>query len=229
MKKTICSLLAVSMIGSMAYAEDTAYTLGLNVGTNGAGIDLSVPMTESLNIRASLNGATYSQSETESDIAYDVTGDLLTVGAILDYYPVQSSQFHISAGAFYNGNQIEANAKSTEEYEIGDETYTSEQIGSLDAALDFDGIAPYLGLGWGYNSNTSGWGFSLDVGAMYHGAPQVAMDVTRGSAIPPDGGANDTLFEEIQAEVEKERQTVEDDISDFKWYPVVRIGVTYKF
>ncbi len=217
------------MIGSMAYAEDTAYTLGLNVGTNGAGIDISVPMTESLNIRASLNGATYSQSETESDIAYDVSGDLLTVGAILDYYPVQSSQFHLSAGAFYNGNQIEGNGKPTSgTYEINDIEYDADEIGSLDAALDFNGIAPYVGLGWGYNSSTSGWGFSFDVGALYHGTPQVAMDVTRGSGIPSDP-MGDALFEEIQADVEEQRKTTEDDLSDFKWYPVVRIGLTYKF
>ncbi len=233
MKKTILSLVAFTMIGSAAYAEEisTQYTVGLNVGTVGIGLDISVPVTPSLNVRASLNGATYSGTEVESDIEYDYSGDLLTIGALLDYYPVEESQFYLSAGAFYNGNGIDGTGIPYEgTYEINGVEYQATDIGALDAEFDFNKIAPYIGLGWGHKSMEAGWGFSMDIGALYHGSPNAALDVTRGSGIPADdGGPNDILFEQIQADVEAEQKDLEDEISSYKWYPVVRIGLTYTF
>lgn len=204
-------------------------TTTFKVGTLGAGIDLSIPMTESLNVRLSLNGLSYSVDDTEDDIDYEGTAQLLTVGALLDYYPIEESTFRLSAGVYYNGNETEADAFPTGgEYEINDVTYQANEIGSLSGLVDFDTLSPYLGLGWGGRSVEPGWGFSFDIGAMYHGEPNVSTTVTRGPGIP-NNAEGDALFAQLEADVEAERLTIEEDASDFQFYPVIMIGVTYTF
>jgi len=233
MVKILLSLATVSMLGTASYADEMNpnYTMGLNVGTEGAGLDISMPVTDVLNIRVSMNGANYSVSETEEDIEYDVEADLVLLGALVDYYPVESNQFRLSGGLFYNGNGITATGKPTNgEYEIDGTTYDAGDIGVLDADLEFDNFAPYLGMGWGYKGKESGWGFSFDIGAMYHGEPVISMNVTRGEDIPSDnGGPNDEFFEQIQADVAAEEQSAQEDASDYQWFPVIRVGVTYTF
>jgi len=201
----------------------------LKVGTLGLGIDLAIPMTESLNLRLSLNGFSYSADDVEEDINYEATAQLMTLGALLDYYPIDDSTFRLSAGVYYNGNETEADAIPTNgEYEINDVTYQANEIGSLNGVLDFDTLAPYVGLGWGGRSVEPGWGFSLDIGAMYHGEPQLSTEVTRGVGIPNDA-AGDAFFAQLEADVEAERLTIEEEASDFTIYPVIMIGVTYTF
>ena len=207
----------------------TLNTTTFKVGTLGAGIDLSIPMTETLNLRLSLNGLSYSVDDVEEDINYEGTAQLLTIGALLDYYPVEDSTFRLSGGVYYNGNKTEADAYPTGgDYEINDVTYQADEIGSLSGLVDFDTVSPYVGLGWGGRSVEPGWGFSLDIGAMYHGEPNVSAEVTRGAGIPNDA-AGDAFYAQLEADVEAERLTIEEDASDFTIYPVIMIGVTYTF
>lgn len=246
MKKLRLSIAAVMAIGSLAYAGgdivevepvvevlpeavSTYYTAALKVGTLGVGADLSIPITDSLNVRFNVNGFSYSDNGTEEDIEYDGTVQLLTVGALLDYYPFETSTFRLSAGAYYNGNETEADAIPTAgEYEINNVTYQADEIGSLNGAADFDGFAPYLGFGWGGRSTDPGWGVTLDIGAIYHGEANVQAEVTRGAGIPNDA-IGDALFAEIEDNLESDRQTIEEDISEFKFYPVIMVGATYTF
>ena len=250
MKKLRLSMAAVMAIGSFAYADGdkvdvemelesatemapvaiSVYnTTSFKVGTLGLGLDLSIPMTEELNIRLSINGFSYSKDGTEEDLDYDGTAQLLTVGALADYYPYEESTFRLTAGVYYNGNETEAEAIPTSgTYEINNVTYQADEIGALDGVVDFDGFAPYLGLGWGGRSVEPGWGFTFDIGAMYHGEPNVSMEATRGPGIPNDE-AGDAYFAELESNVEAERQTIENDLAEFKFYPVIMIGATYTF
>ncbi len=256
MKKIVLSTVALTMIGSSLYAggsiapaeiapspivvEDvdmgtSLYTAGFKVGTLGLGAELSIPLSDFFSVRASVNGFSYSDEDVYEDdgdeIAYDASIDLLTVGLLLDFYPIESSQFRLSAGAYYNGNGTDAMMEPTNgEYEINGFPYKATDIGIMTADAEFDTVAPYIGIGWGNKGSESGWGFSIDVGAMYHGETTLNAEATRGVGIPADnGGPNDILFDQIQADVETERQDAEDEINDFKWYPVIMVGVTYTF
>ncbi|MEA1953449.1 MAG: hypothetical protein U9O24_03570 [Campylobacterota bacterium] len=223
------------IVEDTSYGINSLYTAGFKVGTLGLGAELSVPLGESFSVRASVNGFTYSKDDVYEDdgdeIAYDASVDLLTVGLLLDYYPIESSQFRLTAGAYYNGNGLDAILEPTNGvYDINGVSYDAGDIGSLNADIEFDKVAPYVGIGWGNKGTEAGWGFSIDVGAMYHGEGQLNADVTRGADIPTDnGGVNDQLFEDIVADVETKRVDAEDDMSDYQWYPVIMVGVTYTF
>jgi len=48
----------------------------------------------------------------------------------------------------YNGNSLDATGKSATTFDIGDNTYPGNQVGTLSGEIDFNNFAPYAGLGW---------------------------------------------------------------------------------
>ena len=225
----IGSMLALALSNSM-YAEEMmqeekASNMGLKVGTLGVGVDFSTPVNETLSVRFNVNGASYSRKELVNNIDYDATLKLLTVGALLDYYPGENS-FRLTAGAYYNNNKFDlvATPALTDKITIGGISYTGAEVGQVNANVTFNKIAPYIGLGWG-NKPTSqkGWGFTFDLGAMYQGSAIASAEAIVNNTLPQ------LLKTQIVNDVEKERQKIEDDMGKYTWYPVIMIGANYTF
>jgi hypothetical protein len=213
------------VIDTPIIADSTNYNVALKGGTLGAGLDISHMISNSFAIRANINGLSYNDTRDISDIDYDTDLNLLTVGLLGDYYPFENN-FRLSAGVYYNDNHAEGTYTPTagSSFEFGGNTYTSSQIGKIDTSADYDDtVAPYIGIGWGNKSNSSGWGFTFDVGALYQGSTQVHTDPTINPNLPT------AIKNQIKADIEIERQEIEDDIKDYKWYPVIMIGINYSF
>ncbi len=244
MNKIGLSIAAVAMIGSSLFAGgdiapvDTRtvdipvtevapeYALGLKVGTLGIGVDLSMPVAEKLNVRFNVNGLTYSDSIEEEGIDYDGDLKLFTAGVVLDYYPFESSEFRFTAGAYYNGNEFEANAKaasSTGTIEVDGVDYDVNDY-QIKANVTFDDFAPYAGIGWGNKVAASGWSWSLDIGVMYHNTPVVDLTPVCG----PGATECAAFTDGVQQEENDIKENI-DDTPEAKFYPVVMVGVTYSF
>jgi hypothetical protein len=120
----------------------------------------------------------------------------------------------------WNGNKIDMEARPMTSYIIGDSTYTPSQVGNLKGNIDFNSVAPYAGLGWGNAaSKSSKWGLTLDVGVIYQGTPDITLSA--------DGSLSSNAA--FLAELEKERQRLEDSFNEYKYYPVVSFGIYYRF
>jgi hypothetical protein len=79
-------------------------------------------------------------------------------------------------------------------------------------------VAPYIGFGFNNPVKKKGhWGFFTDLGIFYHGAPALTLAPSR--AVPT----------QLQADIDKEIQSVNRDIGDFTIFPVIQFGVSYKF
>jgi len=201
---------------------DRFYNVGLKVGTLGVGIEVSTPVSNNVAIRFNINGGSYSRSEKEKDIDYDGDIDFLNAGLLVDYFPFEDSAFRLSGGAYYNGNELCAVGKPRNgTYRLDDVEYDAELINTLTAGGDFDKFAPYIGLGWGNNSSLEGLSFSLDVG-MLIGKPDIQLDVTRGNA-------TDAEWNLIQKSAANEQESIDEDYNDISVYPVVMLGMTYRF
>jgi len=201
------------------------YALGLKIGTLGVGLDLSIPINNQFNVRLNLNGASYSDNSTEEGIDYEYDLDLLTAGVLLDYYPMENSEFRVTGGVYYNGNELELCGKpDATGITIGNITYNANQVGSLNGKVEFDEIAPYVGIGWGNAVKKGGWSFSADVGLMYQGEPEVTLTPVYGPLITNAG-----LQAPIDAEVVREEAELQNELNDYKIYPVISVGVTYTF
>jgi len=64
-------------------------------------------------------------------------------------------------------------------YRINGRGYRAADIGKLEARVDFQKAAPYVGIGWGNALSQDGrWQFSGDLGAFYHGNAHVRLRET---------------------------------------------------
>ncbi len=243
MKKIILSCVSLCAMSSVAFAGgdiipdvkpvvmeevlsgNTSMAVGLKVGTLGLGLDISKSITQKLNLRLNVNGATYTTTDTQEGIEYDFDLELVTAGLLLDYYPMDN-EFRVSAGAYYNGNEFTLDAKASGgTYTIGGNTYDARGV-SLKGLVDFDELAPYIGIGWGNSTKKAGWGFSVDLGVMYHGEPNVDLTALCDPAFVAGGTGTCAT---INADVVTEEQELLNELSDYKLYPVVSVGVTYTF
>ncbi len=217
-------VLAVMLVPASGFAKD--FFLTPKVGTQGIGADLGYKVTPKFGARANFNYFTYSHDDTIEDVDYDADLDLTTAGALLDYHPFEGN-FRITGGAYYNGNGLDLEGKLAEgaSYEIGGNTYTTDELGSLEGDVDFNSFAPYFGIGWGTSTDSGSWAFSLDLGAMYQGSPDVSLDAKNQDTLDE---INDQTGRDLGKDLDKEASDIEDDV-DYGFYPVVSVGVTYRF
>lgn len=195
------------------------FSVNIKGGTLGVGVEGEYSFNKYLGARIGGNYFKYSYDGETDDVNYDVDLSLRTVSALVDVHPFKGS-FRISAGAFYNGNEMDATATSKDEYEIGGHTYQADQLGTLTGTVDYKKIAPYLGLGWDTCfGKESGFGFYCDLGAVFQGSPEAELVANGPIANDPDF-QKDLLIEEGK---------LQDDLDDYKVYPFVALGLSYRF
>lgn len=202
------------------YEQDIGrFAISVKAGTLGIGLEGIARINSNLNARLGVNTFEYDYSGTEDDIKYDFDLELLSVSTLFDWHPF-SNAFRISAGGLYNQNSLDMTAKPTASYKIGDTTYTAAEVGSLAGELDFDDINPYIGIGWGNAvGKNKQWSFSFDLGVVYQGSPKVKLSAN-GSL------SGDAAF---QTNLAREEQSLEDELEDFQFYPVISFGICYSF
>ena len=68
-------------------------------------------------------------------------------------------------------------------------------------------------------------GFVFPCGAIYGGTPSVSLSATCGTAAPPGSSA----CTQLQNSLAGERAQLASDVTAAKWYPVLNIGLAYRF
>ena len=223
MKKSLIAVICFGFlffISSMSHAEQGEYGLALKAGTLGVGAEATIGIVENINARIGLNYLSLDYDGSESNVDYAVELDLMTISLLFDWHPAGNG-FRLTAGALYNGNEVEAIGEPTNgNFTIDDTPYNTTQVGTLKAEIDFNSFAPYVGIGYGNAvGKTQKWSFVFDLGVMYQGSPDVSFTATGTSA------GNATFLSEL----ENERRQLESEIEDFQFYPVISFGISYKF
>jgi hypothetical protein len=202
------------LAGSAAQAQEI-YVQG---GTLGAGVGAAYSFNTWSGVHAEVEGFGLSHSVTIDDVKYDGHLKLLQGGLYLDLFPFPGSGFRFTGGALINDDDLKAHAVANADgnYKIGDTSVPA--IGpapSLTAKLP--AVMPYLGIGYGHKPASKGFGFTFDLGVAY-GRPRVSYSV-------PAVYAQFTT----QASIDDEERQISDSIERYKLYPVLQLGVTYRF
>ena len=210
----LCFLVLIS--AGNAHSQGTA--LSVKASTIGFGIDVTKSISSKLNgrIGASLFSLNHSgETVAENPVKYDLDIKLQTFSALLDWFPFQSG-FFFSAGVVNNSMNVEGTGTAVKDYVFDGEVYTPADIGKLTVETKPSlAFSPYLGLGFGNPVGADKkLGFILEVGVLYIGAPEVTLKAAEDSMIFP---------------TTDQEQEAEDFISNLKWYPVVNLGLSYKF
>lgn len=210
-----------------------ASNLGLAVkaSTLGYGLEADYALTEKFSLRGQFNTFSYDDDFDKDGVKYKGSLDLSTFGLLVDWHPMGGG-FRVTGGVYSNGNSLSGVGTGEGTYTIGDQTYTVGPDDTLRATADVDlgsSIAPYFGIGWGHApSNKGGLLLSFDIGVLAQGSPDATLAVT-GTA---NNGADNFDSEsrpDLQAQVRKEEQNLEDDLSNFEVYPVISFGIGWRF
>jgi len=217
----IFSLLLVS--SPMVFAE---VGVGLAVGTTGISGSLTFPIySDKLNIRGTLNGFKYDTDITETDIEYNAEADLESYGLLLDWHPFGGG-FRLSTGFYSNKNKITGDATPQEAVDIGGTLFEPEEIGTLQLDAGYGrSFAPYAGIGWGNAiSEDQRLSFSIDLGIMFTGDINVDL-----KASSPLADALPSVRVSLEDALKQEEQDLEDDLAVADFWPVLNLGVSYRF
>lgn len=207
--------LALSVTAALAAPNDD-WGVNLKAGTLGVGVELSKSMSDKFSANLGFNSYNFNTTETTDGIDYDYKFDLQSAALLANYHPF-TGVFRFTVGALYNNNELKLTGKPSagSTYTINGVTYTAAQVGTLTGKLTFDKIAPYLGIGWGSRPGSK-LGLTADVGALYQGAPKLSLTASGAAA-------------GLTSDLEQERKSAESDLSDLKWYPVVSLGIYFRF
>jgi len=189
-------------------------SVGANVGTTGVGADLAMPVTRFFDIEAGVSVMPRFKYNTDlhfnlptsiinqylpEPINIDkvpIQGKLVMLNgkALVNFYPIPISSFHITAGAYFGGEDVIEVYNTDEQLmavnranefmktnnipyqlglELGDYLLTPDAQGNVKATLKTKSFKPYVGIGFGRAVPGRRVGVKFDLGAMFWGTPEV--------------------------------------------------------
>jgi hypothetical protein len=203
--------------------------IAAKAGSLGLGLELTVKAAPQVNARLGVNGFNYTDDHREvSGIEYDATARLRTATALLDWHP-GGHGFRLTGGLVYNDTRIEGTSlpPASGLYDIGGVPVPVALVGTLNGKIDFNPTVPYLGIGWG-NAVAEGKkvGFYVDAGVMFQGRGRVTLTPNIPAGSPLD---NPTARAALDILLQREESDIEKDVADYTVYPVVSLGLSYRF
>ena len=226
---TLSSLAAaglLSMVVAMpAAAQDgmlddngAGVSIAVTAGTLGIGPEVGYRASDHIGARVNATFLGFNADFDSDEITYDGKLKLKSYGAMLDLYPM-GGHFRVSAGARINKNRARVVATPSAPVEVGDTIYTPAQIGTLRGRAEVKEFAPALTLGWS-GANRRGFMFGFDAGVLFQGTVRIRDFTATGSlANAPD----------FRASLEEERRELQDDVDDYKVYPIAQLSIGYRF
>jgi hypothetical protein len=211
---------AVVIADSTPEANTSAGGVGVTVkaGTLGGGLEATVGASDYLGFRLGVNmmsSAGPSLDLDEGSFKSDL--DWLSYGALVDLH-VFGGGFRVSGGGLINKNKFKLNADLTESVTLDGQEYS---LSECSGQVSFNELAPYLGIGYGNAVGADGrWHFACDFGVMFQGEPKVSASAT---------ASNPALQPYVDQALANEVAKIQDDASAFQFYPVISVGVSYRF
>lgn len=222
LKKTALAVLVLATLPMQAYAADGMFRLDAHVSTLGGGLEIGAPLSERYTARLGFN--TFKASGNTDSGGLHYTGDLKlsSVSALMDWRP-WSGVTHLTAGVIFNSNKLELNASAIAgtSYDINGYIYNANTGDSISTTVDFNKVAPYLGIGWSGQPKKQGFSFSSDIGILFQGSPKATVTAS-GNWTTAGGKTVTDLVADAQSQLNS-------DLSNFKYYPVISIGIGYTF
>lgn len=213
----------IALAAQVIHAEGVGLTA--KISTLGPGVDLTMGLSEKASVRVGINAMNldldFSDDDTENngDSAKDINVeiDFMTFGALLDWHP-WAGGFRVTGGLILNNNEVNMTADLNDTVDVNDVEYS---VTSLDGNISFNTLAPYLGIGWGNAVEDDGrWSFAFDFGVMFQGAPEATLTAT---------ASDPALQDQLNADIQREIDTQEEDADMLSFWPVISFGVSYRF
>lgn len=201
-------------LAPQAYAAPGDFAVGAGIGTAGLEAQAAYAVSDFVVVRGAANWLDFSRSEAFDDINYDMDVGLSTIALGLDLHPFRNA-FVLSGGAYFGDRKADVVGAPTTNVTIGGTTYTPAQAGRITGTLDLGDVAPFAGLGFDSTfTSTSAWGFRAMAGIVFGD-----VSATLRSSNPAV----------TAADLAREQANIENDAGVLESYPLVSVGVNYRF
>jgi len=211
-------VLLIALTAAATASADHNFGIGVKAGTLGIGIEGTWRPLPYLDVRVGANRYDFSDNGAYGGVNYDAELSLDNYYATGNFrFPL--SPFRVTAGLYSNGNEFSAtSADNGAIIVIGGDPYPADAVGTLSARAGFSSSSPYFGVGYDF-SLFGKVGMNLDFGVLWQGSPEVSI------------GANGILSGDptFESSLEAERQELENELSDYKAWPVLSLGFVFNF
>ena len=208
--------------------------VGFVANTLGASVEFATPVSRSLNLRSSLNVFAFDYPFTLDGVNYDARLHLKSTGTVLDWFPLHGG-FHISPGFLCVKNSMAADASvgAGMPFSLNSQQFTNSINDPVNGAASVvfpNKVAPMLLMGFGNMLPRSGRrvSFPVEFGAAYTGAPRINVSLS-GTACTTQGCSNFAQNGETLSNLTAEVAKVNEDLKRVPVYPILSVGVAYRF
>jgi len=227
MRAVLCAATVAGVAPAQAQTRESAgdgkVSVGITAGTLGIGPEIGYRANQTIGVRANAGFLGIDHDFTSGGIDYAGHAKLASGGVIVDLYPFGGG-FRVSAGARYNGTDGRVRATPNGPTKIGSLVFTPEQIGTITGRADLREFAPQLTLGYG-GGLRKGLSFNIEAGALFQGAVRI-RDFTSNGTLATDPTLAGTTY---RNELAKQRQKLQDTANDYQVYPILQVGLKYRF
>ncbi|MGI4856547.1 MAG: hypothetical protein ACRYHA_06420 [Janthinobacterium lividum] len=219
----------MNYLKGIAIGAMTAATLGaapamaqevfVQAGTQGGGVGAALGLTSWAGLHTDIDGFNVTHNFHAGDNEFHGTLHVRHAGLYLDLFPFAGSGFRVTTGAMFDRDRLEGDAVAENGYYSLDGTKIPAALlagQTVSVKARFPTVMPYLGIGFGHKPVSKGLGFVADIGVAY-GRPRV------------DFSGSETLALLGGSAVTEEEDKIRDSIQRYRIYPVVQIGVSYRF
>lgn len=222
LKKMALAIVALAAFPVCAFAFDNPVRVDAHVSTLGGGLEVGTAFRDDFGARIGFNQFSISADQNSGGLNYKGDLNLSSFSALADWRP-WNGVTHLTAGLVFNNNKLEMNATAdgTTTYDINGVLYNANAGDSIKTSVGFDSVAPYLGFGWSGHPKNTGLSLSSDFGILFQGSPKASVSAT-GAWVGAGGETVTQLMSDAEAQLNK-------DLSSFKMYPVISIGIGYAF
>jgi len=228
MKKLSIALTLVTTLGLSHTQASDEWAVGSSASTLGLGLEITKPLNNQFNFRFGVNKYADTLSRDINQINYEAEIHLQTVAFNTDWHPFTGGFTHglrLTGGFMINNNEISGTATPGDnlKFSIGGKDYT-DKLKNADVAVNskigFKKFAPYFGFGYDkVSKHHRGLSLMADFGLLFQGSPKVDT--------PTVSGSDSQLIEQV--DLDNEVAKIENDLGDFKVWPVLAIGLNYQF
>jgi hypothetical protein len=209
-----------------------SWAIGFRASTLGAGIEFATPLAGRINLRSGFNFFAFNNPFSIDGVNYTARLRLQSSQTTLDWF---IGKFHLSPGFLYvkNGMSAPAFVGPGQTFVLGTQTFLNsvdDPVSGSSSVIYPRTFAPMLLLGYGNLLPRSGEHLSLpiEVGVAYTGAPQISVALN-GTACTTEGCVNFSQNADAQKFLKQEIQILNEDLKHYPVFPIVSLGLAYRF
>lgn len=213
-------------------------SVSAEVGTLGYGANIAWSMNDKTELQAGWAGGDvadlFGGDFDANDVNYDVDSDFSNPYLGVQLRPA-GNWFTMGAGIIVPDNDIDVRANPNGGvYKINGVSYNADSVGGLEGSIDHrNKLAPYGTIGFRPNINNN-WGVFGEVGAAYMGKTTATVNASRGDAgvVRVEDGFTDGGTPVVGVTPQDVANLAAQELENkdyLEWFPIVKVGATYRF